>query len=118
MRKTAFEASRSLELRVEESTRMRRKFPTRVPVICERDPTCSMLPPIDKCKFLVSCDLTLSQFIYILRQRMSIAPETAMFVYAGNNLPLHSNSLGSIDKLHRDSDGFLYLVYRGENAFG
>lgn len=51
----------SPEKRKLEAERIRSKYPERVPVICERDAR-SDIPDIDKKKYLVPADLTVSQF--------------------------------------------------------
>lgn len=52
---------KSSEKRKLEAERIRSKYPERVPVICERDAR-SDIPDIDKKKYLVPADLTVSQF--------------------------------------------------------
>ena len=51
--------------------RMLERYPDRIPVIVERGGT-SLLPLIDKNKFLVPTDLTAYHFNYIIRKRMSL----------------------------------------------
>ena len=42
---------------------------------------------IDKNKFLVPKDLTLGQFVYVIRKRMKLPPEKAIFVFIKKCLP-------------------------------
>ena len=60
-----------LESRVSESTRIRSKYPDRVPCIVEKAEK-SDIPNIDKKKFLVPCDLTIGQFVYVIRKRIRL----------------------------------------------
>ena len=112
-----FKAENAFVKRRSESARMRSKFPDRVPVILDAHPN-SHVPPIDKSKFLVPSDLTVGQFAYVIRRRISLSPTQAMFMYVRNVLPVSSLSFGELDAEHRDEDGFLYVTYSGENTFG
>lgn len=107
-----------LEERKKESERVRSKFPNRIPVIVEKNPASKDIPEIDKHKFLVPADLTVGQFVYVIRRRISMSPEKALFVFINNSLPPTSSLMTALYDRHRDKDGFLYLVYSGENVFG
>ena len=37
-------------------------------MICEKDPR-SDIPPVDKRKYLIPMDLTVGQFVYVIRKR-------------------------------------------------
>jgi GABA(A) receptor-associated protein len=107
----------SLPQRLAESQRIREKFPGRVPVIVERAPR-SDVPPIDKKKYLVPGDLTAGQFIYVVRKRLSLPPEKALFLFCENTLPTTSTLMREIYSQFMANDGFLYCVYSGESSFG
>ena len=68
------------EKRKSEAERIRAKYPDRVPVICEKADR-SDIPDIDKKKYLVPADLTVGQFHYVIRKRIKLAPEKALFFY-------------------------------------
>ena len=108
----------SLEQRKNESTRVREQYPDRIPVICERARGCRNLPPMKKRKYLVPVDLTVGQFLYLIRKNLSVGPELAMFLFIENQLPPTGERIVSLDADHRSDDGFLYLKYSGENTFG
>lgn len=86
-----------LEKRKAEAERIRQKYPDRIPVICEKVEK-SDIPTIDKKKYLVPADLTVGQFVYVIRKRIKLSPEKAIFIFvneilpptAGNNLCLHT----------------------------
>jgi GABA(A) receptor-associated protein len=59
------------EDRISESTRIRAKYPDRVPCIVEKAEK-SDIPTIDKKKFLVPSDLTIGQFVYVIRKRIKL----------------------------------------------
>ncbi|KAE8956555.1 hypothetical protein PR001_g31694, partial [Phytophthora rubi] len=47
----------------------------------------SDIPDIDKKKFLVPADLTVGQFVYVIRKRIKLSPEKAIFIFVNNVLP-------------------------------
>lgn len=113
-----FKQANSFEARLEESTRIRQKFPGRIPVIVERGSRSISVPQIDKQKFLVPGDLTVSQFIFVIRRRLSMPPEQALFLFVGNTLPTTGILIRELHASYADRDGFLYITYCGENVFG
>ena len=100
-----------------EAQRIREKFPGRVPVIVEKAPR-SDVPIIDKKKFLVPADLTIGQFIFVVRKRLSLPPEKALFLFCENTLPTTSTFMKEIYASYASNDGFLYCTYSGESSFG
>ena len=44
------------------------------------------LPDLDKKKYLVPYDLTVAQFYYIIRKRVQLRPETALFCFVDNTV--------------------------------
>lgn len=111
-----FKKKNSLKKRVDESIRIMNKYPDRVPVIVEN--VSSDIYNIDKKKFLVPCDLTVGQFVYVIRNRIKLEPEKAIFLFINNTLPPTSALMSQIYKEHKDIDGFLYSEITGENTFG
>jgi len=104
-------------LRVSECQRMREKFPNRVPVIVERSPRAA-IPSIDKKKYLVPSALTIGQFIFVVRKRLSLPPAKALFLFCENSLPTTNTLMREIYSQYAAKDGFLYCVYSSESAFG
>lgn len=115
--KWSFKEDHTLEHRKEESRKIRSKYPDRIPVVVERAPK-SQISDIDKRKFLVPADLSVAQFMYIIRKRIQLAPEKSMFLFVNRMLPTTSSTMGSIYDEYKDEDGFLYIAYSGENTFG
>lgn len=113
-----FKTATTFESRLEESRRIRDKFPGRIPVIVERSHKSISVPIIDKQKFLVPGDLTVSQFIFVIRRRLNLPSEQALFLFIGNTLPTTGMLIRELYALYADTDGFLYATYCGENTFG
>ncbi len=96
---------------------MTENHPNKVPVIVERAPS-SNVPEIDKNKYLVPGDLTIAQFLALIRKRIKLSNDQALFIYVNGTLPATSALFSTIYGEHRDEDGFLYVVYTGESSFG
>jgi len=105
------------EKRQSESQRIRAKYPDRVPVICEKADR-SDIPDIDKKKYLVPSDLTVGQFQYVIRKRIKLAPEKALFIFVANSIPPTASLMSTVYDEQKDDDGFLYVQYSGESTFG
>lgn len=63
-------------------------------------------------------DITVAQLTYLLRRRMSLSPEEALFIFSGSSVLSSNTLLSVIYERHKDPDGFLYVKYSGENTFG
>jgi len=113
-----FKREYSFKNRLEESSRVLTKYPDRRPIICEKSNTQRDLPNIDKKKYLVPYDLTMSQFIYVIKSRMRFPPEQAIFLFVNNQIISGSSIIGHIYDYRKDPDGFLYIQYAKENVFG
>lgn len=111
-----FKDANTFEHRQRESNIMCSKYRDRIPVIVERRG--EKAPNIDKRKFMVPCDITGAQFIYIIRRRVKLLPEQALFMFVNNTLITATSTLGDIYSKQKDEDGFLYVAYDIENTFG
>lgn len=112
-----FKKQFSYEKRLKESSSIIIKYPDKVPIIVEQGPG-NKLPTLDKKKYLVHKDLTLSQFQYIIRKRIKINENEAIFLFIDSTIPCSSTTIGSLYKYHKDVDNFLYITYIGENVYG
>lgn len=108
-----YKKNNSFEERKSESNRIRIKYNNRIPVIVE-----VIDLKLDKSKYLVPCDFTASQLLCIIRKRIKILPETALFILINNSFPLATATMAMLYKEHKDKDGFLYMVLSLENTFG
>lgn len=103
--------------RKSEAGRIRAKYPDRIPVIVEKSIN-SDIPMVDKKKYLVPSDLTAGQFLYVIRKRIELPPEKAIFIFVNNTLPPSTDMMSQLYAEYKDEDGFLYLSYSGESSFG
>lgn len=86
-------------------------------VIIEKAPD-SNIGNLDKNKFLVPQDITMSQLMYIIRKRIKLVEDKALFLSVNHTVPSTSITVGEVFDQHQDEDGFLYLTFRGESTFG
>lgn len=113
-----FRQKHKIEDRQQESSRVLKKYPQRIPVICEKDAKCK-LQQIDKVKYLVPFDMSIGEFTYVIRKRIKLRAEDAIFLLINNKIyPSTSSSLSELYSRYKDDDGFLYITYRDENTFG
>ncbi|XP_074593304.1 gamma-aminobutyric acid receptor-associated protein-like 2 [Brevipalpus obovatus] len=115
--KWAFKEKHSAEQRFSESSAIRDKFPDCVPVVVQKSAK-SHLKDLDKCKWVVPYDLTVAQFMYILRDRLKLTQKESIYVFIDRTLPQSSATIGELWTRHRDEDNFLYFMFSEENTFG
>lgn len=103
--------------RIKESKKVLDKYPDRVPVIVSKANNCD-LNVIDKSKFLVPKITKLAELICIIRKRIKLEPDRAIFIFINNVLPPNTSTIGELYEEHKDLDGFLYVTYNSESVFG
>ena len=114
-----FQKKVAFQKRLEESRRIRTKHPNRIPIIIERSAADTKVEDIDKNKFLVPNDLTIGQLMYVVRKRLkTMNAETGLFFFINNSMPSTGTLLSTVYSTHKHDDGFLYVLYAGENTFG
>ena len=112
-----FKKSKTENERLTESSKIIEKYPNRIPIIIEKDKK-SKIKDIDKNKFLVPNDMTLGQFMYVIRKRIKLDSSQALFFFINNILCNNTQTLSEIYNIYKDNDGFLYITYTSENTFG
>jgi len=117
MSTSKFKLEHPFEKRQAEAERIRQKYSDRILVICEKNEK-SEIDTIDKKKYLVPNDLTVGQFVYVIRKRIQLAPEKAIYIFVDEVLPPTAAMMAQIYEDYKDEDGFLYVTYSGENTFG
>ena len=113
---SSFRSNHAFEKRLNESKRILEKYPDRVPVICERIAT--NIPQVDRKKYLCPGDLSLANFMYVIRKRMNLSPEKSLYLFVNDKMIPCSSLLASIYDSEKADDGFLYINYGGESTFG
>lgn len=98
--------------------KIKEKYPGKIPVIVNRANNSTDIPEINKNKFLVSSNITVGQFIYIIRRQIKLPPEKALFIFVNNNLPSSSILMSELYSTYKSSNDILYILYTSENTFG
>jgi GABA(A) receptor-associated protein len=115
----SFKKKHSFEERQSESSKIKAKYDERIPIIVYKDPKCKNLKEINKNKFLAPEDLTLGQFLCVVRKRIELEESQALFVFVNEaTLAPTSQTIGHLYNNYKDEDGFLYMLYCSENVFG
>ena len=114
------EAFRAIPIqeRIEMASKIRLKYPTRVPLICDGED-----PPAQRAKkrikYLVPRDMTLGTFQQVIRRKGAVATTQAIYFFCNNGKLLSSSvTLGHLSETMSGDDGFVYIRYRPESTFG
>lgn len=103
-----------LEERIQISQKIFSKYPQKVPIIVD----CKKELKLDKNKYIVPNDLTVGQFMYILKKRININHEQSIFLLCNNQLVINTELINNLFNRQKDYDGFLYIIILLENTFG
>jgi len=115
----SFKQRKPFANRKSEVNSIRAKFSSKIPIIVERYHKEKNLPMLDKSKFLVPEEVTLGQFVTIVRNRMSLSPTQSFYLIINEkSMGAMSTSLREIYETDKDEDGFLYMTYASQEMFG
>merc|ERR1712198_581671 len=115
--KWLYKEEHPFEKRRQEGEKIRKKYPDRVPVIVEKAAK-ARIGDLDKKKYLVPSDLTVGQFYFLIRKRIQLRPEDALFFFVNNVIPPTSATMGQLYQDHHEEDFFLYIAYSDESVYG
>ena len=88
----------------------------------------NMLWIITRSKYLVPCDFTVGQFVFIVRKHMEPAShgqehklhhQAIYFLINDTVMPIHSQTFGDLYQQYKNPDTkMLHITYTTENTFG
>lgn len=117
--KKSFKKQKTIAERKLEVETIRTKYPNKVPVIVESSDKEKELPELDKTKFLLPQELTIAQFVSLIRNRMLISSSQTFFLFVNKKTMVSmSTTLLDLYTKEKDEDGFLYFTYASQDAFG
>lgn len=58
------------------------------------------------------------QFYFLIRKRIHLRPEDALFFFVNNVIPPTSATMGQLYQEHHEEDFFLYIAYSDESVYG
>ena len=90
-----FRKKYSLEQRTAESTKICLKYTDKIPAIVTKSKhkDAKNLPDIDKNKFLIPSDITLAQFMYVIRKRITLNHGESIFFFGDDKSLLVSMNI-------------------------
>lgn len=94
-----------------------KKHPDRIPLVVDKKKG-DDIPDIENHKYLVPKDMTVSQFMVLIRKKIKIDSKKAVFLLINNTLPPNTATFGDLYLEHASPDKILYLTYAVENTFG
>ena len=106
-----FKKKYSLDFRINEYQKLYNEYKNRIPIICEN-------LPLKKNKFLIQNYFTFGQFLFIIRDKIKCKAEKTIFLFINNIIPSINEQMIILYNKYKDEDGFLYIYYSEENAFG
>lgn len=114
-----FKSCFNLEERIKKQEELQRKYPSRIPIICEKAKN-STLQPLEESQFLAPEDMIGSQFIFLIRRKLNLHQSSAFFLLIDGKVLLTGNdTMKQIYNKYKDKeDGFLYITIANENVWG
>ena len=109
---------KSLEQRLSESKKILLKYPDRICIYVEKAKTSKLLCDLKKKKYLVPSKITMAEFIFVIRSKINVSKETALFFHINNKIISSNSIMRELNDKYKDQDGFLYIKYSDENCFG
>ena len=113
----------SFHKRCKDSERVIAKHKDKLPVIV--GPGSDSAPVISNHKFLVPVDMTVGHMMHMLRSRVHVKPDQALFLFVNSmtdtshdSIPSNTQMIGQLYSMYRSEDGFLYIKYDVESTFG
>ena len=115
----SYKINNNLKTRQRQFSKLSKEHPDKVPIILERDINCTINKPI-KSKYILSKEITMAEFVKIIREKLELKPERAIFLLVnGKHSVTMNEELGNIYNKHKDEkDGFLYMSYSEEIVYG
>jgi GABA(A) receptor-associated protein len=113
-----------------KSQSLRTKYPDKIPVIVDR--ANATTPKMNRNKFLVPADLTVGQFLYVIRKHMpALEAHEALFIFVktfkygkdekctiNDTLPTPSSLMSSVYREYQDRSGYVFFSISTESTFG
>ncbi len=113
-----FKKALKLEERKAEFEKVLSSSSGKIPVIIEKDPR-SKMEELGKSKFLVSPEMNVTQFEALIRKKLKISKESALFfVVNGKHAIVGTQLFSEIYQKFKEEDGFLYIAYSDEQIWG
>jgi len=109
----------SIEERKSESKRVKDDYPSKIPVYLSKGKLNRTMEEYKRKKFLVAENMKLVVFMSTVRKNYKLDSNRTLYIMV-NDKDIIDTSLefSALYHKYKDEDGFLYLSYYEENAFG
>ncbi len=106
-----------LEKRLNEVKKILNKYPDRIPVLLS---TTDKEIVLNRHKYLVPKDTTLSEFTHILRSNIKCGKTETLFYMIGDKgmLSKMTSTMNELYRYNKSEDNYLLILIQKENAFG
>ncbi|CAD8185503.1 unnamed protein product [Paramecium pentaurelia] len=116
----SYKDNNSFEERKEKFQIYQQKHPTKIPLIIERHPKCT-LKLLDRPEVLIDETQKGTKLLQILQEKLQEnSKNCSIFIFYTNTntqFPLESQMKEAAQN-HKDEDGFLYLTYNNQETLG
>ena len=87
-----------------------KKYPDKIPVICEKDPDCDDLEEVNKTKYIVNKDWNINQILFLLKEETNFSSEICLKI--NDEIIDESEITENVYEKYKDKeDNFLYCFY-------
>lgn len=69
-------------------------------------------------KLFLHAIVSVGQFYFLIRKRIHLRPEDALFFFVNNVIPPTSATMGQLYQEHHEEDFFIYIAYSDESVYG
>ena len=113
-----FKERHDLETRRDICRKALKKHSDHVPAILE--PMGTSAPDMGRQRYLLPLELTGGQLQYVVRHRLKMQKEDALFLFCGDRtlVPSQKTARELTARYRDEEDGLLYIYYALENTFG
>jgi GABA(A) receptor-associated protein len=112
----SFKKNNSFDERLSESNRILLKYSDRVPIIVDNEVKNNQ--SCLKQKYLVPKNITISQFMFVLRKRFRIDANQGLYMIINGIIPASNSFINHVYENYKDPDNFLYIILKTESTFG
>ncbi|KAG8190727.1 hypothetical protein JTE90_024861 [Oedothorax gibbosus] len=111
-----YKKRKTFDCRKLESEEIGSLYPSSVPVILEKASS-NGTPTAQKEKYLVPRNITVADFVLMVRKNMFLHNDASLLLVAGKEILHSSFKMGEVFDECKDEDGFLYLAYNAYKSF-
>ena len=109
---------KTIQERQNDIAKINLKYPEQICIYVDKYEKCNNIKNLENHKYLSPKTMILAQFMYVIRQRLVLEKNVGLIFFINNMVPSPQATLGELYEKNKNDDGFLYIIYTGENCFG